>query len=84
VASSELYGDLIKESSSLCLLARLASESLVLQKIEATQSPTPPAEQSVHLVVQDGIEAFLPLKVRAPIFVFNIFWPSFASHHSHS
>ncbi|KAL9170092.1 hypothetical protein ABFS82_04G121200 [Erythranthe guttata] len=56
VANSEVIQYISKEREVLALLSRLD-----LQNVSFTQSPPGDANQSVHLVASEGLEAYLPL-----------------------
>ncbi|KAL0295685.1 UNVERIFIED_CONTAM: Valine--tRNA ligase, chloroplastic/mitochondrial 2 [Sesamum angustifolium] len=56
VASSEVIQYISKEREVLALLSRLD-----LQNVSFTDSPPGDANQSVHLVASEGLEAYLPL-----------------------
>ncbi|CAM9720753.1 unnamed protein product [Ectocarpus fasciculatus] len=56
VSNKALRSDIIKEVAALCLLGRLDPEGLEVQGLDG-----PPEGQTVHLVVQDGLEVYLPM-----------------------
>ncbi|CBJ31846.1 Valine--tRNA ligase [Ectocarpus siliculosus] len=56
VSNKALRSDVIKEVAALCLLGRLDPEGLEVQGLDG-----PPEGQNVHLVVQDGLEVYLPM-----------------------
>ncbi|XP_059462406.1 valine--tRNA ligase, chloroplastic/mitochondrial 2 isoform X4 [Corylus avellana] len=56
VASEEVIQYISKEKEVLALLSRLD-----VQNVQFTNSPPGDAEQSVHLVAGEGLEAYLPL-----------------------
>ncbi|CAM9767593.1 unnamed protein product, partial [Discosporangium mesarthrocarpum] len=56
VADSGLREEFLKEVAALCLLGRLDPETLTISGMEG-----PPEDRAVHLVVQEGVEAYLPL-----------------------
>ncbi|GMN28513.1 hypothetical protein TIFTF001_002077 [Ficus carica] len=56
VANDEVIGYVSKEKEVLALLSRLD-----LQNVHFTNSPPANADQSVHLVAGEGLEAYLPL-----------------------
>ncbi|CAM9542848.1 unnamed protein product [Pylaiella littoralis] len=56
VSNKQLRSDIIKEAAALCLLGRLDPEGLEVQGLDG-----PREGQTVHLVVQDGLEVYLPM-----------------------
>ncbi|KAL3944698.1 MAG: hypothetical protein SGBAC_001213 [Bacillariaceae sp.] len=61
VASGDLKAVLEKELKSLVALARLDPESVSVCEPGSDEAKAAASEESVQLVVQDGVEAFLPL-----------------------
>ncbi|CAM9653610.1 unnamed protein product [Chrysoparadoxa australica] len=56
VGDASLLSDLQSESAAVSLLARIDPEALTI-----TGAQGPPAERAAHCVVQDGLEAYLPM-----------------------
>jgi len=61
VASGELREDIEKELRSLVLLAKLDPDSVSVLEAGSEEAITASAIESVNVVVQDGVEAYLPL-----------------------
>ena len=61
VASGELYEEIKKEIKSLVLLAKLDSENVFVYERGSDEAKAVSDVESVQLVIQDGIEAYLPL-----------------------
>lgn len=61
VASGPLKGELEKEIKSLVALAKLDPEKVSVVEAGSPEAEAAAGEESVQLVVQDGVEAFLPL-----------------------
>ena len=61
VASGELRSELKKEIKSLVALAKLDPAQVAVYESGSDEAKSAAAEDSIQLVVQDGIEAFLPL-----------------------
>lgn len=61
VASGVLKSELEKEIKSLVALAKLDPEKVIVVERDSDEAATLITEKSVQLVVQDGVEAYLPL-----------------------
>jgi len=61
VASGDILKELEKEANSLVALAKLDSDQLFFYETGSDEAKSATAEESVQLVVQDGVEAYLPL-----------------------
>lgn len=61
VASGILKAELEKELKSLVALAKLDPESVIVCETGSEKAKAAASEDAVQLVVQDGVEAFLPL-----------------------
>lgn len=61
VASGDLKTELEKEIKSLVALAKLDPEQVSVVDRDSDEAKAAMAEKSVQLVVQDGVEAYLPL-----------------------
>ena len=61
IANGDALDELRKEASSLVALARLDSAQLFFYETGSDDANAATAEDSVQLVIQDGVEAYLPL-----------------------
>jgi len=61
VASGDLLGALEKEMKSLVALAKLDPDHVAIYEAGSPEALAATEEESVQLVVQDGVEAYLPL-----------------------
>jgi len=61
VASGDILKELEKEANSLVALAKLDSDQLFFYETGSDEAKSATAEESVQLVIQDGVEAYLPL-----------------------
>jgi len=61
VAKGDLRVEIEKEIKSLVLLARLDPDSVAIYEAGSEEAVAAASVESVNLVVQDGVEAFLPL-----------------------
>lgn len=61
IAKGELFSALEKEMKSLVALAKLDPESVAIYEAGSDAAREATAVESVQLVVQDGVEAYLPL-----------------------
>lgn len=61
IASGELRIELEKEIKSLVALAKLDPDQVAVYERDSDEAKAATSEDSVQLVLQDGIEAFLPL-----------------------
>jgi valyl-tRNA synthetase len=61
VASGELKEQIEKEAKSLVALARLDPEQVLVCETGSDEAKAAMADDSVQIVVQDGVEAYLPL-----------------------
>ena len=61
IASGELRSELEKELKSLVALAKLDPEKVAIYESGSEAAKAAASEEGVQLVVQDGVEAFLPL-----------------------
>jgi len=61
VAKGDLRTEIKKELKSLVLLAKLDPDNVAVLEAGSEEAAAATAEESVNLVVQDGVEAFLPL-----------------------
>ena len=61
VASGTLYEAIKEEVKSLVLLAKLDPEQVSIVELGSEEAKAAAAVESVQLVVQDGVEAYLPL-----------------------
>jgi len=57
VVSADLMPELSNEAEAIALLARVDPTLLTI----STKAPSKSADEAVHLVVEDGLEAFLPM-----------------------
>lgn len=61
VASGKVREEIDKEIKSLVLLAKLDPEHVAVYETGSDEAKAATAEKSVQLVIQDGVEAYLPL-----------------------
>jgi valyl-tRNA synthetase len=61
IASGELRGELEKEMKSLVALAKLDPDQVAVYESGSDEAKAAASEEGVQLVIQDGVEAFLPL-----------------------
>lgn len=61
IASGEMKNALEKEAKSLVALAKLEADQVQVLEAGSEEAQAATAEEGVQLVVQDGVEAFLPL-----------------------
>ena len=61
VASGDVLGVLKTEVKSLIALARLDPEQVLMLEANSAEAKDAMQQESVHLVVQDGVDAYLPM-----------------------
>ena len=61
IASGDILKDLQKEANSLVALAKLDPDQVFFYEAGSDEAKAATAEDSVQLVIQDGVEAYLPL-----------------------
>jgi valyl-tRNA synthetase len=61
VASGDILDVLRKEVKSLVALARLDPDQVFLYEFNSAEAIAATKQESVHLVVQDGVDAYLPM-----------------------
>lgn len=61
VASGDILGELKREANSLVALAKLDPDQLFFYETGSDEAKAATVEDSVQLVIQDGVEAYLPL-----------------------